>query len=85
MNSGHIKHMAQVRQLYSPNMGTLTDNLPSMGDSLKAAANELARDCTLERVDSFLDRLQAAMNLTVHIRKAIAGERVSTVQSSGTG
>ena len=85
MNAAHIKNLEQVRQLYGPTLGTLTDNLPSMGDSLKTSADDLARNCNLERVDDFLARLQAAMNLTVHIRKAIAGERVSTVQSSGTG
>ena len=85
MNAGHIKHMAQVRQLYGPTLGTLTANLGDLGDSLKTSADDLARNCNLERVDSFLARLQAAMNITVSIRKAIAGERVSTVQSSGTG
>ena len=28
MNADSVKHMTQTRQLYGPNLGTLTDNLP---------------------------------------------------------
>ena len=74
-----------ARQLYGPSLQTLICNLDDLGISLHTAATDLSHDCTLARVDDFLARLQAAMNLTVHIRKALAGERVSTVQSGGTG
>ena len=85
MNAGLINHMAQVRQLYSPNMGTLTDNLPSMGESLQAACNALADDCTLARIDELVSRLKTAENTLVRIRLALAGPRESNVQSGGTG
>ena len=45
-------------------------------------ADELARDCSLPRIDSFLDRLQAATNTVVHIRKAVAAENTT---GHGTG
>lgn len=85
MNAGHIKHMAQIQQLYGPNLGTLTDNLPNLGDSLKTAADELARDCTVQHVDEMLARLKGAEHNLVHIRKALAGPRESNVQFGGTG
>ena len=69
--------MDHVHQLYGPNLRTLTDNLPSMGDSLKAAADELARDCTLERVDEMLARIKGAEHNLVHIRKALAAEETT--------
>ena len=85
MNAGHIKQMTLARQLYGPSLETHLSNMDAVGVSLHTAATDLSRDCDLERVDDFLARLQAAMNLTVHIRKAIAGPRESNVQSSGTG
>ncbi len=85
MNAARVKHLDQVRQLYGPNLGTLTDNMSSMGESLQAACYALADDCTLERVDLMLARLKGAEHTLVHIRKALAGPRESTVQSGGTG
>lgn len=64
---------------------SLISNMDDLGVSLHTAATDLCHDCTLERIDSFLDRLQAATNTVVHIRKALAGERVSTVKAGGTG
>ena len=77
--------MDQIRRLYQPSIESLASHLPDLGKSLYFAADELAGNCTVERVDSFLDLLQAATNTVVHIRKALAGPRESNVQSSGTG
>ena len=71
--------------LYGQNLGTQISNMDDLGVSLHTAATDLSHDCTLERVDSFLARLQAATNTVVHIRKALAGPRESNVQSGGTG
>ena len=67
-------HKPQFRTLYGPNLGTQTDNLIPMGDSLKTAADELARDCTLPRIDAMLARLKTAENTLVRIRLALAAE-----------
>jgi hypothetical protein len=78
MNAGHIKHMAQVRQLYGPNLGTLTDNLPSMGDSLHDACNALANDCTIKRIDELVSQLKTAQQTLTRLRLA-------AVEKWGTG
>ena len=70
--------MAQVRQLYSPNMGTLTDNLPSMGESLHEACNAQANDCTIMQIDELVSRLKTAEQSLTRLRLAI-------VESHGTG
>ena len=69
--------LGQLRQLSGPNWETLISNMDDLGASLHTAATDLSRDCDLAAVDSFLDRLQAAMNLTVHIRKALAAEETT--------
>lgn len=78
MNAGPIKHMAQVRQLYGPNLGTLTDNLPSMGESLQAACHALADDCSLARIDELVSRLKTAQQSVTRLRLAV-------VEKWGTG
>ena len=60
-----------VRQLYGPNLGTLTDNLPSMGESLQAACNTLADDCTLSRLDELVARLKTAEQSLTRLRLAM--------------
>ena len=67
-----------VRQLYAPNMGTLTDNLPSMGESLRDACSTLANDCTIKRIDELVSRLKTAEQTLTRLRLAI-------VESHGTG
>ena len=74
--------MDLARQLYGPTIGTLLSNMDDLGESLHTAATDLSRDCDLAAVDSFLDRLQAAINVTVHIRKALAAEETT---AHGTG
>ena len=82
MNAAHIKHLEQVRQLYGPNLGTLTDNLPSMGESLREACNALAHDCTLSRLDELVSRLKTAEQSLTRLRLAMLQRRT---EGHGTG
>ena len=78
MNAARVKHMTQVRQLYGPNLGTLTDNLPSMGVSLQSAFHALADDCTLSKIDELIVRLKTA-------EQSLTRLRLSMVEAHGTG
>jgi hypothetical protein len=82
MNAALIKHLAQVRQLYGPNLGTLTDNLPSMGESLHDACNALADDCTLARTDELVSQLKTAEQSLTRLRLAMLERRT---EGHGTG
>ncbi len=73
MSAALIKHMAQVRQLYGPNLGTLTDTLPGMGESLHDACNALANDCTIIHIDELLSRLKTAEQTLRRLRLAVFG------------
>jgi hypothetical protein len=75
-------HLAQTRQLYGPNLGTLTDNLPNMGESLQAACLTLANDCTLARIDELVSRLKTAEQTITRLRLAMIAERTT---GHGTG
>ena len=79
MNAAHVKHLDQVRQLYGPTLGTLTDNLPSMGVSLHDACNALASDCTIIHIDKLLSRLKTAEQSLTRLRLAML------IEKSGTG
>ena len=68
MNAGSVKHMAQTRQLYGPNLGTLSDNLPNIGESLREACNALAADCTPARIDELVSRLKTAEQTLTRLR-----------------
>jgi hypothetical protein len=70
-----ISDPEKVLLLYGPTVGTLTSNLFCIGSSLDTACCELARDCTLERVDMMLARLQAATASVVCMRKALVAEQ----------
>jgi len=83
VNADHIKHMAQVRQLYCPNMKTLTDNLPSMGKSLHEACHTLANDCTVIRIDELVSRLKTAEQALMRLRQAMVSR--NGVERAGTG
>ena len=74
--------MAQVRQLYGPNMGTLTDNLPSMGVSLQLAFHALAADCTLARIDELVSQLKTSQQTLTRLRLAMLERRT---EGHGTG
>ena len=71
-----------VRRLYGPNLGTLTDNLPSMGESLREACNALADDCTLSRLDELVSRLKTAEQSLTRLRLAMLQRRT---EGHGTG
>ena len=77
-----IKHMNQVRQLYGPNLGTLTENLIPMGESLHDACIALADDCTVIRIDGLVSRLKTAEQTLSHLRRALIAERTT---GHGTG
>lgn len=70
-----MNNMEAARQLYQPTVGTMTSNLPDLGESLRNAAIDLARACTVERVDRMVARLRAAEASMGHLRKAIIAER----------
>ena len=76
MSSAHIKHLDQVRQLYGPTLGTLTDNLPSMGESLHEACNALAADCTLARIDELVSQLKTSQQTVTRLRLAMIQRRI---------
>jgi hypothetical protein len=69
-----IRAIEHARRIAQPATETLIDHLPDLGESLHNAAIELARDCSLERTDMMLSRLQAATTSLVHLRKALAAE-----------
>ena len=71
-----------VRQLYAPTLGTLTDNLPSMGKSLHDACNALAADCTLARIDELVSQLKTSQQTVTRLRLAMIQRRT---ERHGTG
>ena len=80
MNAAFIKHMAQVQQLYGPNMGTLTDHLPSMGNSLHDACHALAAEPNLAQIDELVSQLKTAQQTVTRLGLAVLG-----VEAWGTG
>ena len=70
--------MNQLRQLYAPSAETLTDNLIPMGESLQAAFNALATDCTVIRIDELVSRLKTAEQTLTRLRLAM-------IQREGNG
>ena len=82
VNAAHIKCLDQVRQLYAPTQGTLTDNLPSMGESLRDACLALAADCTIIRLDELVARLKTAEQSLTRLRLAMLQRRT---EKHGTG
>ena len=71
-----------IRRLYGPNLGTLTDNLPSMGESLRDACNALTDDCTLTKVDELVSRLKTAEQSLIRLRFVMLQRRT---EGHGTG
>ncbi len=82
MSAALIKHMAQVRQLYGPNLGTLTDNMSSMGVSLQSACNALTAEPTLARIDELVSLLKTAHQTVTSFRLAMLERRT---EGHGTG
>jgi hypothetical protein len=60
-----------LQQLYAPSIGSLISHLPDLGESLHHAAVDLSLDCTVQRVDLLLARLQGSETALVHLRKAL--------------
>jgi len=61
-----------AQQLYQPTMGTMTSQLPTMGESLNKACCALASDCTLPRIDELISRLKTAEQSLTRLRLALA-------------
>jgi len=59
-------------RLYQSNSDLIRSSLPDLGESLHAAADDLARDCTLERIDQMLSRIKGAETSLVRLRLALA-------------
>ncbi len=68
------REMDLVRRLYAPSAESLLSHIPEMGESLNSAALDLARDCTLKRVDLMLARIKGAEASLVHLRKLLLQE-----------
>jgi len=68
-------HLEAVTQLYQPDLDSLRNSLPDLGESLNSTAHELARDLNLERLDQLLARLNSAQSSLQHLRKALIAER----------
>ena len=68
MNADSVKHLDLAQRLYGTNLGTLTDNLPNMGESLREACNALAANCTLARIDELVSRLKTAEQTLTRLR-----------------
>ena len=69
-----MNHDARLAaMLYSrPNASDMIGNLPGLGESLHACAVDLARDCTLQRIDEMLARLKGAETSLVFLRRSLA-------------
>ena len=70
-------HLEAVTQLYQPNIDAIRNSLPDLGEALHIAAVDLSRDCSLERVDQMLARLNSAQSNLQHLRKAMVAERTT--------
>ena len=77
-----ISDIEKARLLYAPNLGTQTDNLPHMADSLRDACLALAADCTLPRIDQLVSRLKTAEQSLTRLRLAMID---SEIERHGTG
>jgi hypothetical protein len=68
-----MKHRADLaRRLYArPDANSIIKHLPDLGESLHNAAIDLARDCTVERIDAMLARLKGAETSLVHLRRKL--------------
>ena len=65
-----------ARRLYArPDTSTMIKNLPSLGESLHNTACDLARDCTLPRIDEMLQRIKGAEASLLHLRRALAEQQ----------
>ena len=70
-----ISDLDAARRMFTPDIDAMRHNLPDLGESLHTAAVDLARDCSLERVDLMLARIKGAETSLVHLRKALISEQ----------
>ena len=62
-----------ARRLYArPDADAMIARLPDLGKSLHNSAIDLARDCTLARVDEMLARIKGAETSLLHLRRGLA-------------
>jgi len=69
-----IRNLDLQRRLYGQSIDTMRRNLVDMGECLNTAAVDLARACTLDRVDLMLARIKGAETTLVHLRRALIAE-----------
>lgn len=72
---------ARLYASHRPDLDTMKNRLPVLGESLDAAAHELARDPSLDKADEMLCRLAGATEIVRHLRRALAAE----IHGHGTG
>lgn len=75
-----LRDIDKRRMLYGPSVQSMREHLPDLGEALHTAAIDLARDCSLERVDQMLARIKGAESNLIHLRKAMIAK-----QSTGHG
>jgi hypothetical protein len=56
----------------TPNADDIRARLPDLAESLRTAAFELARDCTLEKSHAFLAKLKGAETTVQHLCRALS-------------
>ena len=69
----HHHDHALARALYArPNADSMIKNLPDLGKGLSTAANELAHEVSLDKIDAFLAKLKGAETSLLHLRRGLA-------------
>jgi hypothetical protein len=74
-----------ARRLYQPDLDAMRTHLPALGESLNNAAIDLAKDCTIPRIDEMLARLKGASTSLLHLRRGLAAEMVPGPHAHGSG
>ena len=71
----HLRHDAALAaKLYQSNVDAMRARLPDLGESLHSAAIDLAKDCTIPRIDEMLAWPKGAATSLMHLRLAKAQE-----------
>ena len=74
-----------ARRLYQSNSDLIRSSLPDLGESLNNAAIDLAKDCTIPRIDEMLARIKGAETSLLHLRRGLAAEMVNGLHGHGSG
>ena len=64
-------NIAQLYRLYGPSVASMTDSFGDLGQSLHFAFNDLATDCTIDRLDQLVSQLKTAEQTLTRLRLAM--------------